>query len=138
MPTPNRRPRRRLHPLGRPWLAVVVGGLVGSVGRLGVSELIGGSAGDFPWSALVVNLTGSFLLGIYLARRERAVAAESSISFWAIGVLGSFTTFSAFSVDVVNLLDAGRSLVAGGYVAVSVLGGLAIALLGDRLGSVMR
>jgi fluoride exporter len=86
----------------------------------------------------VVNLTGSFLLGIYLARRERAVAAESSISFWAIGVLGSFTTFSAFSVDVVNLLDAGRSLVAGGYVAVSVLGGLAIALLGDRLGSVMR
>ena len=87
-------------------------------------------------AALVVNLVGSFLLGLYLARRERAVAAESSIPFWAIGVLGSFTTFSAFSLDVVYMIDAGRGLVACGYVVVSVIGGLTVALFGERLGSV--
>lgn len=104
--------------------------------RLGVAELVGGATGEFPWTALIVNLSGSFLLGLYLARRERAVATESSIPFWAIGVLGSFTTFSAFSLDVVYLIEAGRGLVAAGYVAASVMGGLTVALLGERVGSV--
>lgn len=113
----------------------MAGGVLGSAGRLGVAQLLGGST-TFPWSALAVNLAGSFLLGLYLARRERAIAADSSIPFWAIGVLGSFTTFSAFGLDVVLLLDAGRSLLAAGYVAASVVGGLAVALLGERIGSV--
>ena len=122
--------------LGRPWVAVAVGGLIGAAARLGVVRLIGTAAGEFPWVTLAVNLVGSFLLGLYLARRERAVAQESSIPFWAIGVLGSFTTFSAFSLDVVFLIEAGRGIVAGGYVVASVIGGLTVAALGERLGSV--
>jgi CrcB protein len=136
VPDSNRPVSGRRQLLGRPWLAVVVGGLIGSMARLGVAELVGGATGEFPWTALVVNLSGSFLLGLYLARRERAVATESSIPFWAIGVLGSFTTFSAFSLDVVNLIEEGRGLVAAGYVAASVMGGLTVALLGERVGSV--
>jgi fluoride exporter len=132
MPSTQNR-RRRGKPLARPWMAVMAGGLVGSCARLGVAELLG--ATTFPWAAVAVNLGGSFLLGLYLARRERAV--ESSIPFWAIGVFGSFTTFSVFSLDVVRLLDGGRPALAGGYVAASLIGGLAFALLGERVGSVI-
>lgn len=103
---------------------------------MGVAGVIGDESA-FPYPALVVNLIGSFLLGLYLARRQRAVTGESSVPFWAIGVLGSFTTFSAFSLDVVQLLDSGRLIAAAGYVAVSVVGGIALALVGERLGAVV-
>jgi CrcB protein len=84
-----------------------------------------------------VNLIGSFVLGLYLARWERAVSRSGSLRFWAIGVLGSFTTFSAFSVDVVRLLDAGRLAAGGAYVAVSLIGGLVCAVAGLRVGAVV-
>lgn len=85
-----------------------------------------------------MNLTGSLLLGFYLARRERATTGRWSLRFWAIGMLGSFTTFSAFSFDIVQLLQANRLLMAGGYVTGSLVGGLGLALLGQRVGSVAR
>lgn len=88
----------------------------------------------FPASALIVNLVGSFLLGFYLARRERSVTARYSLQFWAIGVLGSFTTFSAFAVDLVVILDAGRMGTAAVYLVTSVLGGLLAATAGLRVG----
>jgi CrcB protein len=94
--------------------------------------------GGFPVSVVVVNLLGSFLLGLFLARRERATVGATSLQFWAIGVLGSFTTFSAFSTDVVELLAAGRVAASVGYVGVSLLGGLALARVGRRIGAVVR
>jgi CrcB protein len=57
------------------------------------------------------------------------------LPFWAIGVLGSFTTFSAFSLDAVRLLVDGRPWIAAGYVAVSMIGGLTAALAGQRAGA---
>lgn len=82
-----------------------------------------------------MNLVGSFLLGFYLTRRERAVSRRGSLQFWAIGLLGSFTTFSAFSVDLVHLLDAGRAGAAGTYLVVSLLGGLLATIGGLRVGT---
>ena len=114
------------------------GGLVGSAARATVAAAFPVTPGVFPGPTLAVNLAGSLLLGLYLARRQRAVTARWSLHFWAIGALGSFTTFSAFSVEVVRLVDAGAAPVAAGYVAASIVGGLAAALFGERLGRLSR
>lgn len=118
-----------------PLLTVIGGGLVGSAARAGLGEMVPAAPGSFPSATLMANLAGSFLLGLYLARRERTVTGPESFRFWAIGVLGSFTTFSAFSLEVMQLLQVGRVFLAGGYVGASVVGGLVLALLGQRIGS---
>lgn len=100
--------------------------------------MVPATEGEFPTGVVIVNLLGSFLLGLYLARRERAVSGPWSTRFWAIGVFGSFTTFSALSVDLVDLLAAGRVLVPVSYLSVSVVGGLALALFGRRIGALVR
>jgi CrcB protein len=82
-----------------------------------------------------VNLTGSLLLGFYLARRERTVTAAWSLPFWGIGVFGSLTTFSAFSIEVVLLIQDGHVVTAGSYVALSIVGGSVLSLSGQRIGS---
>jgi CrcB protein len=115
-------------------VAVLGGGLFGSAARVGVGSWLPTPPGQFPTAIFVVNIIGSFLLGLYLARRERAASARWSLQFWAIGVLGSFTTFSAFSLDVFRLLNEGQGLTALGYVLSSAVGGLAVALLGQRVG----
>jgi CrcB protein len=115
-------------------VAVLGGGLIGSAARVGVGSWLPTPPGQFPTAIFVVNIIGSFLLGLYLARRERAASARWSLQFWAIGVLGSFTTFSAFSLDVFRLLNEGQGLTALGYVLSSAVGGLAVALLGQRVG----
>jgi CrcB protein len=91
-----------------------------------------------PVATLVVNLTGSLLLGFYLVRREQTVTGRWSLQFWAIGVFGSLTTFSAFSVEVFRLIDQGETMTAGIYVAASIVGGVILALLGQRIGSSIR
>jgi len=111
---------------------------VGSAAREGIGLWFPTPIGGFPSGVLIVNIVGSFLLGVFLARRERAAAGRWSLQFWAIGVLGSFTTFSTFSVDVVHLVTDDRLFAAGGYVVASVIGGLVAALLGQRAGSIIR
>lgn len=136
----NEQRRMLLQPLRRlagPF-AVLAGGLLGSGMRAAVATMSTTGAGGFPVTTLVVNLVGSLLLGFYLARRQRAIAARWSLQFWAIGGLGSFTTFSAFSAEVFRLVASRDMLVAVSYVTISILGGLAAALLGRRLGAVGR
>ena len=89
-------------------------------------------------ATLVVNLTGSLLLGFYLARREQTVTARRSLQFWAIGVFGSLTTFSAFSVEVFALIDHRDTMTAGIYVVASIIGGVGLALIGQRIGSAIK
>lgn len=92
-------------------------------------------ADGFPASVLAVNLIGSFLLGYLVSLRERTAAGRRwSVQFWGIGVLGSFTTFSAFSLDLILLVEAGRVWLALAYLLASLVGGLASALFGLRVG----
>lgn len=129
-----------MSPISR-WPAVAQvasGGVIGSAARGIVELLIPTVEGGFPVGVLMVNLVGSFLLGLYLARRERSVGGPSAVRFWAIGVLGSFTTFSAFSLDLLVLLQADRIVASSMYLLASVVGGLALALTGHRTGSVLR
>jgi CrcB protein len=116
-------------------LAVAAGGLVGSAVRGGIGMVVLPSWGGFPTTTAAINLTGSFLLGFYLARRERSVTRPKSLHFWAIGMLGAFTTFSTFSVELLRLIVDGEGLLATGYLTVSVIGGLIAAITGQRSGA---
>ena len=108
-----------------PYVLAALGGVVGALARWGVGTALPGSPGSWPWATLLVNLTGCLLLGALLA----GLATRSPEPPWArpflgVGVLGGFTTFSAFAVEVVELFEAGAVLTAVGYVLVSVLGGV--------------
>lgn len=118
--------------------AVAAGGLVGSAGRVWLGNLIPLVEGQFPTAVLVVNLSGSFLLGLYLARREQTISRPAAMQFWAIGVLGSFTTFSALSLHLFGLLAARQIVASALYLGASLLGGLLLAFLGQRLGAIAR
>jgi CrcB protein len=94
--------------------------------------------GSFPTITLILNVGGSFFLGTYLSRRERSVMPALSLQFVAIGVLGSLTTFSTFSVETFQLMNAGRASLVLAYSGASIVGGLAAALVGDRIGRMSR
>lgn len=91
------------------YLAVALGGALGSVGRYvfaGQAARVLGAG--FPWGTLGVNVTGSLLMGIVAAWfAARATLPPEMQAFAAIGVLGGFTTFSAFSLDLVQLWERG-------------------------------
>lgn len=117
------------------WLAVAAGGAVGAMARHGVSrtamQLLGP---NFPWGTLAVNIIGSFAMGVmivWLSSREPASPALRA--FLTVGLLGAFTTFSTFSLDVITLYRDRTAMIAGAYLLASVilsvcalLGGLAI------------
>lgn len=117
----------------RPLLAVAAGGIVGTGLRLGIDLLLPHGGERFPVGTLLVNLIGAFVLGMLVAR-VWPVAPDWLRAGLGAGLLGSFTTFSALAVSVVELTSAGAGIVAIAYLAVSVGVGLAAAALGLRLG----
>ncbi|MBM9596350.1 fluoride efflux transporter CrcB [Roseitranquillus sediminis] len=100
---------------------IAAGGAAGAVLRYltGVAALRALGAG-FPWGTLVVNVAGSFLMGVcvvWLMTRGLQVLSPLLMS----GFLGGFTTFSAFSLDTVSLVERGEPALAALYVVLSVL-----------------
>jgi len=118
----------------KPLLAVLAGGAVGTALRLGVDVVLPHGGTTFPVGTLVVNLVGSFALAVLVAR-VWPWATEWVRAGLGPGLLGSFTTFSALAVWAVDLTSSGAGAEAVLYVVVSVVGGLAAALLGLRLGA---
>ena len=106
------------------FLLVFLGGGIGAAGRHGVNLLTLRHFGPgFPFGTLIVNVLGSFAMGLFigwLVRRSGGVGADLRL-FVATGVLGGFTTFSAFSLDVANLWQRGEGLSALGYVLATVV-----------------
>ncbi|URD60375.1 fluoride efflux transporter CrcB [Sphingomonas sp. KRR8] len=104
-------------------LIVFVGGGLGAVARYGVGRLSLPWAGSFlPAGTLVVNILGSFLMGLLAAvLAEGPAASQPWRLFLATGVLGGFTTFSAFSLDALTLWQRGQVGLAALYVLASVL-----------------
>jgi CrcB protein len=116
----------------KPLLAVLVGGATGTALRLGVDVVLPHGGTTFPVGTLLVNLVGSFVLAVLIAR-VWPTAPEWLRAGLGPGLLGSFTTFSALAVSTVELTTEGAGLSAIFYVIVSVVGGLAAALLGLRI-----
>lgn len=109
---------------------VALGGAIGSVARFatvdGMTRVLGGA---FPYGTALVNVAGSFAMGLlFVALAERQ--AMQHTPFLMAGLLGGFTTFSAFSLDAVRLWERGDGMLALAYVAGSVLLSIAALLFG--------
>jgi len=107
---------------------VALGGAVGATARFlvgaGVARLAGPA--EFPLAVLSVNIVGSFLMGVFVVAAAHKGLTHLS-PFVTVGLLGGFTTFSAFSLEAVTLMERGQIASAAAYVALSV--GLSIAAL---------
>jgi fluoride exporter len=113
------------------YLFAALGGALGALARWGLAEALPHSPGSWPWATLLVNLVGCLLIGVLLAvLLARFPKSRWLRPFLAVGVLGGFTTYSTFAVDVVRLTGAGRGPLAVAYVVVSVLGGVLAVLVG--------
>lgn len=111
---------------------VALGGAIGAACRylfgVGVMRLTGPS--EFPLAILSVNVIGSFLMGVFVVAAAQKGLTHLS-PFVMTGLLGGFTTFSAFSLEAVTLMERGQIAAAGAYVALSVvlsIGGLMLGL----------
>lgn len=117
-------------------LLVGMGGFAGSVARWGLSLLMEQNTFfQTPWITLLINLGGSFLLGFLLASlsQQGLYSAEWRLLL-ATGFCGSFTTFSTFSLENLQLIQQGNYGTALLYSGCSLLGGLAVAAAGFWLG----
>ncbi len=112
-------------------LAIGTGSFMGGVLRYVVSQYVHTRVDTvFPLGTLLVNLTGCFMIGVVFGLTERGNIAPEWRLFLATGVLGGFTTFSAFSNETVGMLRDGQAMPALAYIGLSLFFGLAATLAG--------
>jgi fluoride exporter len=107
------------------WLAVAVGGALGSLARFWLGALMTMLTGPrFPWGTLLINVLGSFIIGLVagLTAMPARVGMHPDVRvFLMVGICGGFTTFSAFSLQSLELLQGGEVVAAFGYMIGSVV-----------------
>lgn len=117
-------------------LAVALGGALGSLGRYWLGELLGRlGATAFPWSTLLANVSGSFLIGLIATLTGpdgRLLVLPEWRLFWLAGICGGYTTFSSFSLQTLTLAQNGE----WGRAGLNVVLSLALCLLAVWLGHV--
>ena len=117
-----------------PTLAVALGGAIGAGARYQVGSLMARLAGPhstFPWGTLSVNILGSFVMGMLLGWFAKGGADGEYLRLFLVAwLMGGFTTFSAFSAEMVTMLHRGEMSSALIYVSVSVFAGMAAFLVG--------
>lgn len=118
-------------------LAVFVGGLVGCAIRFGLDTAIPHGDADLPVDTLIINVTGSLVLGFLVAAVWPAAPTWMRAGV-GTGVLGGYTTFSAFAVSLVSLALADEWLLAAAYLLATVLIGFVAAALGIWIGERLR
>ena len=110
---------------------VGAGSFLGGAGRYLISLAMKGVGKGFPWATLAVNLAGCFLIGLLwgLFSKNGAEGGPWAL-FLTVGFCGGFTTFSTFSKEALMMLQAGNVWGFAGYVAISVVAGIALVALG--------
>lgn len=113
-------------------ILVMLGGGIGAGARHLVNLAVPRYAGnDFPWATVTVNIVGALAMGLLVGWLARRSGDTNSLRlFLATGILGGFTTFSAFSLDFAVLWERGAATSAFVYVALSVIGSLAAIFAG--------
>ena len=104
-------------------LAVAIGGAIGAIARFQLSQLfIKSFSGDFIYNIMVANIIGCFLMGVcYEFMNLKINVGIEWRAFFMVGVLGAFTTFSSFALDVFILVERGNFLNASIYILSSVI-----------------
>lgn len=106
-------------------LLVGLGSFIGGISRYLISKLITEQVTTvFPFGTFTVNVVGCFLIGLVFGWSSKNVLETNTQLFLTTGILGGFTTFSAFSMETLNLMNAGHSTTAIAYVALSIMVGL--------------
>ena len=107
------------------YIWVAVGGALGTTGRYWLSGVVARLIGEtFPWGTLIINVTGSFVIGLFAALTGpdgRIFVPSTGRQFVMIGICGGYTTFSSFSLQTLNLLNDGEWFAAIGNVTLSVV-----------------
>lgn len=114
---------------------VAAGGVAGALARYGLGRTFPTAPGAFPWTTFAINVVGCLLIGIL-------ISIVGTHPVWrpllGTGVLGGFTTFSAYAVDAERLLHAGQAGVALLYIGGSVITALLATYAGHRIGDAVR
>ena len=104
---------------------VAIGGAIGTTGRYWLSGVVARLFGEtFPWGTLVINVSGSFIIGFFAALTGpdgRVFVGSTARQFVMIGICGGYTTFSSFSLQTLNLMNDGEWFRAAGNIAGSVV-----------------
>jgi len=117
---------------------LVVAGAVGALLRYEVELAVRRrTGGAFPYGTLLINVTGSFLLGVLAGLLVHRGVSSEVVTVAGTGLLGAYTTFSTFSVDSVGLVERGRGRAAAANLGASVVLGLGAAALGLLVGHVL-
>jgi CrcB protein len=128
---------RRTRLAGLPWatLSVVsVGGALGALARLGVNTLFPARPDAFPWATFGINVSGCLLIGVLMVLVTEVLTAHRLVRpFLGVGVLGGYTTFSTYIVDIKRLIDDRVPVTALLYLAATVLAALVAVWAGVAL-----
>jgi CrcB protein len=124
------------------WFWVALGGAIGTLGRYFLSLAVTTQFGEsFPWGTLIINITGSFIIGFFATLTDsegRLLVSTEGRSFFMIGVCGGYTTFSSFSLQTLRLAQDGQWLMAAGNVVASNVGCLVAVWLGHVCAMALR
>ncbi|MBK6706867.1 MAG: CrcB family protein [Sphingomonadales bacterium] len=104
------------------YVLVMTGGAIGAAARYGLARTLSDPSGGWPWHTFIANVAGGLLMGLVAAYVVRSGAVDENIRLFAgVGILGGFTTFSAFSLEMAQMVERGELALAGGYALASVV-----------------
>ncbi len=110
-----------MHPL----FPVMAGGAIGAGFRYATGAALATRGSAWPWATFSVNIAGGFAMGVLAALVLKGAASETLRLFVGVGILGGFTTFSAFSLEGFQMIERGQAGMAGLYALSSVAGSIA-------------
>jgi len=123
------------------YLWIAIGGALGSMARFWLATLVAEILGpQFPWGTILINVAGSFVIGFFATFTGpggRFIASFNARAFVMVGICGGFTTFSAFSLQTLDLARESRWFQAGGNIVLSVVLCLAAVWIGHLLATAM-
>jgi CrcB protein len=125
-------PRITLSPAA--FFAIAVGGALGTVGRFLLDTTFTESAGHFPTTTLLINLSGSLAIGFLVPLVDNSRRVLLLRPFLIVGILGGWTTYSTLTVDAVTLAKDGHAATAALSLAATLFGGLILVVLGSAVG----
>ena len=112
-------------------VVIAIGGALGTPARYAVSRVIPVAKDGFPWATFATNVSGALVIGLFLTvLAARYPPSRYARAFFAVGILGSFTTFSTMSVETVDLVKDHHAALGIGYLGASVAAGLAACYVG--------